>query len=118
MTTPGPSGSFRSAESASARETDTSLLVDCKSGSGLAEVWSRSKGQFCFRITGTLGSLTLDLPEVYVIKGGSNQTIQATVTVDGKAETVPVRPNTWTSVGEGADPKSGPATLLEFRASA
>jgi hypothetical protein len=93
------------------------LLVDCNGGTGLAEVWSR-KGRFCFRITETVGTLTLDLPEVYLIKGGSQHTIEATVTVDGTVKTVPVPTNTWTSVGEGADPKSGPATLLEFRASA
>jgi hypothetical protein len=93
------------------------LLVDCNGGTGLAEVWSR-KGRFCFRITETVGTLTLDLPEVYLIKGGSQHTIEATVTVDGTVKTVPVQTNTWTSVGEGADPKSGPATLLEFRASA
>jgi hypothetical protein len=94
------------------------LLVDCNSATGLAEVWSRSKGQFCFRINGTIGSLTMELPEVYVIKGGSSHTIRATVTVDGKVETVPVQRNRWTPLGEGADPESRPATLLEFRASA
>jgi hypothetical protein len=94
------------------------VLVDCATGAGLVEVWSRSKGQFCFRIVGTVGSLSLDLPEVYLIKGGGHHIIQATVTVGGQVKTVPVRANTWTSVGEGADAESGPATLLEFRASA
>ena len=34
-------------------------LATCASGTGQAEVWSRSKGQFCFRITGSSGWLTL-----------------------------------------------------------
>jgi hypothetical protein len=94
------------------------LLVDCNSGTGFAQVWSRSKGQLCFRIRGTTGYLTMKLPEVYLIAGGNDHSIQATVTVDGNAETVQVQKNEWISVGEGADPESRPATLLEFRASA
>ena len=94
------------------------LLVDCKSGAGFAEVWSRSKGQFCFRISGAAGYLTMELPEVYLIGGGSTHTVQATVTIDGNAKTVQAPKGKWLSVGEGADPESSPATLLEFRASA
>jgi hypothetical protein len=94
------------------------LLVDCNSGTGLAQVWSRSKGQLCFRIHGTAGYLTMDLPEVYLIAGGNDHTIQATVTVEGNTESIQVQKNMWISVGEGADAESGTATLLEFRASA
>jgi hypothetical protein len=94
------------------------LLVDCNSGTGFAEAWSRSKGQLCFQITKTGGYLTMDLPEVYVIKGASNHTIQVTVTVNGKVETIKVQSDRWTPVGEGADEKSSPATLREFRTSA
>jgi hypothetical protein len=94
------------------------LLVDCNGGTGFAQVWSRSKGQLCFRIRGTAGYLIMELPEVYLIAGGNDHTIQATVTVGGNAETVQVQKNEWISVGEGADPESSPATLLEFRASA
>jgi hypothetical protein len=94
------------------------LFVDCNSGSDLVRVWSRSKGQLCFRISGTTGYLTMELPEVYLISGGSDHTIQATVTIEGNVGTVQVPKNTWTPVGEGADAESRPAALLEFRATA
>jgi hypothetical protein len=94
------------------------LLVDCSSGTGFVEVWSRSKGQLCFRIRGTTGYLSMELPEVYLIAGDGDHSIQATVTVDGNTETVQVPKDQWISVGEGADPESVPATLLEFRVSA
>ena len=92
------------------------LLVDCASGTGFAEVLSSSKGQFCFRLSGTRGYLTMELPEAYLIKGGSGHTITATVTVDNVVETVQVPKNIWVAVGEGADPENGLATLLELRA--
>jgi hypothetical protein len=82
------------------------------------QVWSRSNGQLCFRIRRTAGYLTMELPEVYLIAGGNAHTIQATVIVDGNAQSIEVQKNKWMSVGEGADPEGGPATLLEFRASA
>jgi hypothetical protein len=40
------------------------------------------------------------------------------VTIEGNVGTVQVPKNTWTPVGEGTDPESRPATLLEFRAAA
>jgi hypothetical protein len=94
------------------------LLADCNSGSGLVRVWSRSKGQLCFRISGTTGYLTMDLPEVYLISGGTDHAIQATVTIEGNVSTVQVQKNTWTPIGEGTNPESAPAALLEFRAAA
>lgn len=93
------------------------LLVDC-GGPDLVEVLSRSKGKFCFQVKGTRGGyVTMELPETYLIKGDSHP-IAAKVIVDGETEIVPVNKNEWVPVGEGTDPNSGPATLLEIRASA
>lgn len=91
------------------------LLVECDSAD-VVEVLSRRSGKFCFQVKGAQGYLTLELPETYLIKG-DNHSLAAKVTIDGKTETVAVKKNQWTPVGEGSSPNSGPATLLEIRAS-
>lgn len=91
------------------------VLADCVKGTSQAEVWSRNKGQYCFRVTGSTGYLTLELTEFYLVKGAGGQEMAAKVIVDGNEETVAVKKSTWVSIGEGADPGNGPATLVELR---
>lgn len=93
------------------------LLVECDNSGQLMEVWSRSKGKFCFRIAPRGGYLTLEVPEVYLAKG-DDHAIQVAVAEKGSTKHYDVARNGWTSIGEGTDPDNGPATLLEIRAAA
>ncbi|WP_216215983.1 hypothetical protein [Amycolatopsis aidingensis] len=93
------------------------LLVECDDSNELMEVWSRSKGRFCFSIAPQGGYLALEVPEVYGAKG-DDHSIEVTVTNRDRIETYDVSRNGWTPIGEGDDPDNGPATLLEIRADA
>ncbi|MFD6072718.1 MULTISPECIES: hypothetical protein [Amycolatopsis] len=94
------------------------LLVDCVSGGDLIVVQSYKikGGDACFRVTGTPGYVTMQIPETYFIKGDSH-TSKATLTAKSTTETVDIRPGQWTPVGE-ALPNHDPAALLEIRVTA
>ncbi|MFF8383327.1 hypothetical protein [Streptomyces kanasensis] len=79
----------------------------------LLEVWARSKEKVCFRVTGTKGYLSLELPAVYGIKGNDYNT-DVTMTVDNEEKNFDVTKNTWTPVGESADPQGRDHMLLEI----
>ncbi|MFD5092504.1 hypothetical protein ACFWMR_18010 [Amycolatopsis thailandensis] len=94
------------------------LFADCAAGTGQAEVWSRTKGHLCFKISGATGLLTMEVPEAYLITGAGAHTIVADIVVDGVPSTVTVAKGEFRGIGEGSDPNSGPATLLEFHSAA
>ncbi|MBG6135841.1 FG-GAP-like repeat-containing protein [Longispora fulva] len=89
-------------------------LADCDSQAGLIHLRSRSLAdQACFKITGPVGYLALEIPEVYTIKG-DDHAIKATLSTQGTVTSVDINRNAWTPVGEGAS--SGVSTLLELNA--
>jgi hypothetical protein len=91
-------------------------LADCASQTGLLEVWSRqSSDEYCFRVTGDGGWLTLELPSVYGIKGNDYST-EVDMTVDQEQHTFQVDKNAWTPVGESTDPNAREYALVEIRA--
>jgi hypothetical protein len=94
------------------------LFADCAANADQMRVrsrrWPGALGEFCFRVRGTRGFVTLELPETYLILGDSHAAT-AKVTVDGETEAVTIPKNTWVGVGEGENPNNGPATLLELR---
>ncbi|WP_206796865.1 hypothetical protein [Amycolatopsis sp. MtRt-6] len=94
------------------------LLVDCASGGDLIIVQSYKikGGDACFRVTGTPGFVTMQIPETYFIKGDSH-TAKATLTAKSTTETVTIQPGQWTPVGESM-PNHDPAALLEIRVTA
>ncbi|MEA5364682.1 hypothetical protein VA596_34480 [Amycolatopsis sp., V23-08] len=94
------------------------LLVDCASGGNLIVVQSYKikGGDACFRVTGTPGYLTMQIPETYFIKGDGH-TAKATLTAKSTTETVDIQPGQWTPVGESL-PNHDPAALLEIRVTA
>ncbi|MDJ1641040.1 hypothetical protein [Streptomyces pakalii] len=91
------------------------VLADCASATGLVEVWSRGKGKFCFRVTGNSGFLSLELPQVYGVKGNDYK-LRVDMEVEGTEASFDVAKNTWTPVGESADPENRDHTLLELHA--
>ncbi|GHF37137.1 hypothetical protein FHX82_007270 [Amycolatopsis bartoniae] len=96
------------------------MLVSC-GASGLIEVRSSGNtadkdpdpGHYCFKVTGSTGTLTLTIPNAYQVKG-DNHAVTATVTVANTTSTVAVATNTWTGIGLGSGPD--PATLLQLDA--
>lgn len=70
-------------------------------------------GHFCFKVSGPTGSLTVNIPNAYQVKGDSH-TVTATITVKNTTSTVSIDKNGWTGIGVGSGPD--PATLLELDA--
>jgi hypothetical protein len=73
---------------------------------------------FCFKPTGTTGYLSMEISQVYFIRGEQTRTVDAKVELqpdDAAATTksVQVDPGEWQPVGVGAD--EGVATVLELR---
>ncbi|MFD6077581.1 hypothetical protein ACFWG5_18585 [Streptomyces hydrogenans] len=93
------------------------VLADCAGETGLLEVWARSKEKICFKVTGNSGWLTLEIPSVYAVKGSVDQSAQVDMTVGTEEKSFDVAKNTWTAVGESADPEGRDHMLVEIRTS-
>ncbi|MFB7449252.1 hypothetical protein [Streptomyces sp. NPDC056194] len=91
-------------------------LAACGSATDLLEVWSRANDKICFRVTGTTGWLTLEIPAVFAVKGNS-YTTQVDMTAGTEEKTFDVNKNAWTPVGESADELGRDFMLLEIRTS-
>ncbi|MBW5486158.1 hypothetical protein GPJ59_30925 [Streptomyces bambusae] len=91
-------------------------LADCAGATDLLEVWSRANDKICFRVTGTTGYLTLEIPAVFAVRGNS-YTTQVDMTTGTEAKTFDVNKNAWTPVGESADEQGRDFMLMEIRTS-
>jgi hypothetical protein len=110
-------GAIETAYHIALRKGDGHILFapECALEPDAITIWSRTRDTpFCLRTTGLSGRVSLELPETYLIRSNS-LALQASATVNGSTQTVSVNPDTWTGIGEGADPNSGPATLTEIR---
>ncbi|WP_328971902.1 hypothetical protein [Streptomyces sp. NBC_00239] len=92
------------------------LLADCASATNLLEVWSRAKEKICFKVTGTTGYLTLEIPSVFAVKG-NDYAAQVDMKVGAEEKTWDVNKNSWTAVGESADEQGREFMLMEIRTS-
>ncbi|GAA1586692.1 hypothetical protein [Streptomyces globosus] len=92
-------------------------LADCAPNSGLMEVYSRTKGTVCFRVSGKTGYLSLEIPAVYGMKGDAAHRTEVTLTAEGSEQNISVAPNEWKGVGESADPQRRDHVLVEISAS-
>ncbi|WP_344030320.1 hypothetical protein [Streptomyces luteireticuli] len=96
-------------------------LVACGSRPGLIEVSARGMqdtdktghGQFCFRVTGRAGYLSLELPNVYGALGNDYDVNLKMMTSD-EEKSFKLQKNTWTAVGKTADPQNREFALLEI----
>ncbi|GGR74373.1 hypothetical protein GCM10010269_11770 [Streptomyces humidus] len=92
-------------------------LADCAGGTGLLEIMARNKtDRICFKVVGDSGWLTLEIPAVYAIKG-NDYTTAVDMTVGAEEKSFDVAKNTWTAVGESADPEGREHMLVEIRSS-
>jgi hypothetical protein len=107
------------------------IMVDCATPAqgdiGLLKVRTTDEaigpdgvGRVCFKILGSTGLLTLEVPGVYEIRGdgqksGTGHQVTATVKPeDGEQDVVDVDPDGSTQVGQGEDPGNAPTTLLQL----
>ena len=98
-------------------------LAACDGTRGLIEVYARhmetvdtvGHGEFCFRVTGKTGYLSLELPSVYGARG-NDYNVNVTLKTGTEQKSFPVVKNQWTPVGETADPQAREFTLLEINA--
>ncbi|KQX53698.1 hypothetical protein ASE09_07620 [Streptomyces sp. Root66D1] len=89
------------------------VLATCGSEAGLLEVWARDLDKACFKVTGSSGYLSLDIPAVFAIKGNDYST-SVDMTVGAEQKSFDVTKNAWTSVGEAADPEGRDHALVEI----
>jgi len=88
------------------------------------DIGSEGLGRVCFRVTATPAQLTLQVPDVYEIRGdgqrtGAGHAVTANLTnAEGEQSSVAVDPDGSTQVGIGADPDASPTTLLKLTATA
>jgi len=66
----------------------------------------------CFKVSGPVGYLALEIPDVYTIRGDLVHDVNAAIEIEGVTSSVDVIVNEWTPVGVGAN--DGNATLLEL----
>ncbi|NEA41282.1 hypothetical protein [Streptomyces sp. SID11385] len=92
-------------------------LADCVSGTGQLELLARNKGdKICFDVVGDEGFLTMEIPAVYSIRGNDYSTT-VDMKVGDEEKSFPITENTWTPVGESADPENRDFVLVEIRTS-
>ncbi|MDT0420492.1 MULTISPECIES: hypothetical protein [unclassified Streptomyces] len=92
-------------------------LADCASGTGQLELLARNKGdKLCFDVVGNEGFLTMEIPAVYSVRGNDYSTT-VDMTVGDEEKSFPITENTWTPVGESADPENRDFLLVEIRTS-
>ena len=90
------------------------LLAECVTNATgqIALRSSQHSDLICFKVTGTTGWLSLEIPEVYSIKGDGHLG-EATITTDEGATTrkETIKKNEWTPINSGDG-----GTLLELKA--
>ncbi|WP_432084355.1 hypothetical protein [Streptomyces sp. WAC 04229] len=90
-------------------------LADCVPGTGQLELLARDRAEkICFNTVGTEGWLTLEIPAVFSVKGNDYSTT-VDMTVGTEEKSYEIGKNTWTPVGETADPEGRDHMLVEIR---
>jgi hypothetical protein len=92
-------------------------LADCVADTGQLELLARDHDdKICFDVVGKEGWLTLEIPAVYSIRGNDYSTT-VDMTVGDEEKSFDITQNTWTPVGESADPENRDFLLVEIRSS-
>ncbi|MEI5033375.1 hypothetical protein RB201_12445 [Streptomyces sp. S1A(2023)] len=94
------------------------VLAECGSSSDLMVVYSRTTGQTCFRTTGDVGYLSVEIPAVYGIKGSTSHETDITLTAENSEQKVALAKAEWKGVGQSTDPQGRDHTLIELSTSA
>ncbi|THA36061.1 hypothetical protein E6R18_01480 [Streptomyces sp. A1277] len=88
-------------------------LTDCGSDPDILRFIGRDRDDFCFRVTGPKGYLTLEVPNVTGVQT-KDHTAHLEMTVDDDIETYDIAKNKWQGVGETTDPSQRDHVLVEI----
>ncbi|MFC4511967.1 hypothetical protein [Streptomyces ehimensis] len=97
------------------------ILVECGSRANLIEVYARGmqkvdpigEGKYCFRVTGTSGYLSMEVPRVYGALG-NDYNVNLNMATGSETKPFTLNKGVWTAVGKAADEQSREFTLLEI----
>ncbi|MER7730176.1 hypothetical protein ABTX80_04775 [Streptomyces erythrochromogenes] len=92
------------------------LLAECTGAPELMEVFPRQNEKVCFRVTGDVGYLSLEIPSVFGVKG-NDYAAQVEMSTGAEQKTFTIDKNAWTAVGHTADEQGRDFMLLEIRTS-
>jgi hypothetical protein len=94
------------------------LFAECVDGANQLKVESTAfpagRNAFCFRVAGARGSVTMELPEAYLVHGNDYDVVATWRSEDGKVHNTEIRKNAPTAIGEGVT--GTPGALIEFTA--
>lgn len=100
------------------RGSGSIMLADCPVAATTELIWVATiNGNVCFKASADTGYLTMEIGEVYSLRGDKHDT-SATVTVDDETEHHDLVEGQWHGVGIGEDETKPLATLLELRVGA
>ncbi|MDP5317327.1 MULTISPECIES: hypothetical protein [unclassified Streptomyces] len=88
-------------------------LADCGSSPDLLKFIGRDRDDFCFKVTGDTGYLTLEVPAVTGVQTTS-QSARIAMTVDDETKTYDIAENKWQGIGETTDPEQRDHVLVEI----
>ncbi len=88
-------------------------LVECASEPDLLMFVARDLGEFCFKVTGSNGYLSLEVPSVGGVRS-NEYNAKINMTVGGKQKSFDIPKNSWKGIGENADPAGREHTLVEI----
>ncbi|MGI5450992.1 hypothetical protein ACQEVM_35510 [Streptomyces sp. CA-243310] len=88
-------------------------LAECGSAPDLLTFIGRDREDFCFRVTGKSGYLSLEVPAVTGVKS-KDQAALIDMTVDGETTSYTVPKNSWKGVGETIDPANREHVLVKI----
>ncbi|MGW2634417.1 hypothetical protein ACWC2K_34610 [Streptomyces chattanoogensis] len=89
------------------------ILAECGSSPDLLQFIGRDRDDFCFRVTGSKGYLSLEVPAVTGVQT-KDHTAHVEMTVDDRTKSYDIGKNKWQGVGETTDPAGREHVLVEI----
>jgi hypothetical protein len=92
------------------------VLADCDGSPGQMEIHARGRVTTCFRVIGSSGYLSVEIPAVFGVKASADEAADVTLTApDSTVQEVHIPKGAARPVGETADPQARDHTLVEIR---
>ncbi|GAA2688019.1 hypothetical protein [Streptomyces lunalinharesii] len=88
-------------------------LAECGSSPDLLKFIGRNRDDFCFRVTGSKGYLSLEVPAVTGVQT-KGHTAHVEMTVDDTTKSYDIGKNKWQGIGESTDPTGRDHVLVEI----
>ncbi|MFF4404288.1 hypothetical protein ACFY2W_18060 [Streptomyces sp. NPDC001262] len=88
-------------------------LAECDSSPDLLKFIARDRDDFCFRVKGNKGYLSLEVPAVTGVQT-KERTARVEMTVEDKTKSYDIGKNKWQGVGETTDPAGREHVLVEI----